>query len=562
MGVSSVNVGRLLRGRRSVIDWSARLLLAGVTIAANLGGVTGTVAFSLFVLPTGVLADPRQVLLLNLSMVAGYLVIALPLGMVWIGLWFRARIDDTREERQLVLYGPLRMSLVLALIWTLAAVLFGVVNSMYSVRLGLAVAETVLVGGITTSALCYLMAERILRRAASEVLAGNPPRKGFKASVLLRPVMFWMLGTAVPIGGLLVEGLSALIYRDVPDDQLAILVLVTCAVTLLCGFITTVGAARAVADPVRAVRRALQQVEQGDLDVCVPVYDRSELGQLQAGFNTMAAGLRERERIRDLFGRQVGHDVASAATAASEVRLGGEVVRVAVLFVDLVGSTALAGARPPTEVVALLNQFFGVVVETTEACGGWINKFEGDAALAVFGAPNHTDDPACRALWAAREMSTRLADEVPDVSAAIGVSAGDAVAGYIGNISRYEYTVIGDPVNEAARLTELAKNVPGRVLAAGRALALASAAESANWELGDAVTLRGRVTPTRLATPLPLPDPPPAPRPELDGGPGVDELESELESDLAADLESDLAIGGFEPGTGRQRRDPEGAATP
>ncbi|HEX4250037.1 MAG TPA: adenylate/guanylate cyclase domain-containing protein [Pseudonocardia sp.] len=555
---------RLLGGRRSVIDWPARLLLGGVTIAANLSGVIGTVTFSLLVLPTGDLADPRQLLLLNLSLVAGYLAIALPLGMLWIGLWFRARIDDTRQERQLVLYGPLRMSLVLGLIWIVAAALFGVVNSMYSVRLGLAVTETVLVGGITTGALCYLMAERILRRAASRVLAGNPPRHGFKASVLLRPVMFWLLGTAVPVGGLLVAGFGALIYRDIPDDQLAILVLMCCAVTLLSGFLTTVGAARAVADPVRAVRRALQQVEEGDLDVCVPVYDRSELGQLQAGFNTMVAGLRERDRIRDLFGRQVGHDVASAATAASEVRLGGEVVRVAVLFVDLVGSTTLAGARPPTEVVALLNQFFGVVVEVAEACGGWINKFEGDAALAVFGAPNHTDDPACRALWAAREMATRLADEVPDVSAAIGVSAGDAVAGYIGNISRYEYTVIGDPVNEAARLTEMAKNVPGRVLAAGRALAMASAAEAANWELGDAVTLRGRVTPTRLASPLPLPAPPPAPRSELGAAPGeVDALESELESELAADLESDLAASPeFEPAPGRPRRDPEGAATP
>ena len=494
---------KLLGGRRSVIDWPARLLLTGVTIAANLGGTTGTVAFALFVLPTGDLADPQQVLLLNLSLVAGYLAIAVPLGMVWIGLWFRARIDDTRQERQLVLYGPLRMSLVLMFIWLLATVLFGVVNSMYSVRLGVAVAETVLVGGITTSALCYLLAERIMRRAASRVLAGNPPRQGFKASVLLRPVMFWLLGTAVPICGLLVAGLGALIYRDVPDDQLAILVLVACAVTLLSGLLTTVGAARAVADPVRAVRRALQQVEQGELEVSVPVYDGTELGQLQAGFNTMVVGLRERDRLRDLFGRQVGHDVASAAAAASEVRLGGETRLVAVLFVDLVGSTMLAAERPPSEVVALLNRFFAVVVEVVESCGGWINKFEGDAALAVFGAPNDIDDPAGRALRAARELAARLEVEVPEVFAGIGVSAGEAVAGYIGDVRRYEYTVIGDPVNEAARLTELSKTVPCRVLAAGGAVALAGPVEGEHWVLDDAVTQRGRSKPTRLATPLP-----------------------------------------------------------
>jgi adenylate cyclase len=510
-------------------------------ITANVVGTAGTTAFALWVLPKGDLADPQRVLLVNLTLVLGYLAITIPLGMLWIGLWFRARVDDARQERQFVLYGPLRVTLVLTIIWVGAAALFGAVNATFSVRLGLAVAEDVLVGGITTCALCYLLAERILRQAASRVLAGNPPRKGFKGSVLLRPVLFWMLGTAVPVCGLLVAGLGSMVYGDVPAFQLALVIMAGCAVALGMGFLTTVGAARAVADPVRSVRLALQQVEQGDLDVSVPVYDRSELGQLQAGFNTMVAGLRERDRIRDLFGRQVGHDVASAAAAASEVRLGGEVRGIAVLFVDLVGSTALAGAHPPTEVVALLNQFFSVVVEVAEACGGWINKFEGDAALVVFGAPNDIDDPSRRALTAARQMAVRLEAEVPDVCAAIGVSAGDAVAGYIGNVRRYEYTVIGDPVNEAARLSELAKNVPGRVLAAGRALALASPAEAARWSLGDAVTLRGRATPTRLATPLALADPLP-PQPRL--GP---EQRAELESAPEA-----------EP----QRRDPESAATP
>ena len=142
-----------------------------------------------------------------------------------------------------------------------------------------------------------------------------------------------------------------------------------------------------MADPVNAVRRAMRRVEGGDLDANVTVYDGTELGQLQSGFNTMVAGLQERERIRDLFGRHVGRDVARAAAATGEVRLGGEVRRVAALFVDLVGSTTLAAQRPPGEVVGLLNRLFAVVVEVVEEHGGWVNKFEGDAALAVFGAP-------------------------------------------------------------------------------------------------------------------------------------------------------------------------------
>jgi adenylate cyclase len=106
---------------------------------------------------------------------------------------------------------------------------------------------------------------------------------------------------------------------------------------LWTGLLTTILAACAVADPMRTVRLALQQVQRGDLSASVPVYGATELGQLQAGFNTMAAGLRERERISDLFGRHVGRDVARAATATAtgEVQLGGEVRTVSILFVDL-----------------------------------------------------------------------------------------------------------------------------------------------------------------------------------------------------------------------------------
>ncbi|GAA5175569.1 hypothetical protein GCM10023321_81880 [Pseudonocardia eucalypti] len=498
-----VRKGRVAR-RRTVIDLPARLLLVAVILAANVAGTIGTIGYSLWVLPKspGELSDPQRVLMLNLTVTLAYLAVSIVIGLITLKLMFRARVDDPRHERQLVLHGPLRVSLMLMISWLVGAVVFGVLNGMFSLRLGLGVAETVLVGGITTCTLCYLLAERILRRAASRVLEGNPPRPRFRASVLARPVLFWALGTGVPVSGLALTGLQVLIYRDVPAEQLAVVVLAGCVAVLLMGFLTTVGSARAVADPVRTVRLGMQKIERGELDVSVPVYDATELGQLQAGFNTMAGGLRERERIRELFGRQVGQDVAHATTSSEEVRLGGEVRTVAVLFVDLVGSTTLAHEQSPTEVVALLNQFFGVVVDVVEKCGGWINKFEGDAALAIFGAPNDLDNPAGRALNAARELAKQLSIEVPQLFAGVGVSAGEAVAGYVGGVNRYEYTVIGDPVNEAARLTELAKNVPGRVLAARGAVVMANATEARRWELGDAVTLRGRSSPTRLATPV------------------------------------------------------------
>jgi adenylate cyclase len=241
-------------------------------------------------------------------------------------------------------------------------------------------------------------------------------------------------------------------------------------------------------------------VEAGDFVEEVPVFDGSELGLLQAGFNQMEAGLRERERMRDVFGRQVGEEVARKALERG-VELGGEELEVAALFVDLTGSTRIAAEHPPAEVVELLNRFFGVVVDVVERRGGMVNKFEGDAALAVFGAPVPREDAAACALAAARDMARRLPEAAPDLEAGIGVSYGTVVAGNIGAERRFEYTVIGDSVNEASRLCDLAKERGCTVLASERAVRAASEDERSHWRLGDEVELRGRAEPTRLATP-------------------------------------------------------------
>ena len=139
------------------------------------------------------------------------------------------------------------------------------------------------------------------------------------------------------------------------------------------------------------------------------------------------------------------------------VELGGEAREAAVLFVDIEGSTTLAESQDPAEVVTMLNRFFAIVVEVVAAHDGWVNKFEGDAALCVFGAPLPDPEASAQALAAGRELCQRISAELPEISAGIGVSAGRVVAGNVGAARRFEYTVIGDPVNQAARLTELAK---------------------------------------------------------------------------------------------------------
>jgi adenylate cyclase len=135
---------------------------------------------------------------------------------------------------------------------------------------------------------------------------------------------------------------------------------------------------------------------------------------------------------------------------------------------------------------------------------GWVNKFEGDGAMCVFGAPDPMRDHAARALRASRSMRAelrRLTSEHPGLDAGIGVSAGSVVAGNIGAAERYEYTVIGDPVNEASRLTEAAKTYDGRVLASARAVREAGD-EAGAWRPVGCLELRGRTRPTDVYEPV------------------------------------------------------------
>ena len=453
-------------------------------------------------------SHPSHAVLSGTLELMAYLLVSVPIAWAWrerrtgyLWSWLLENRTPSARERDLVLREPLRELVVPAMVWAGAAVVFGAVTTATdSIGSGLEHVLTITLGGITTCALIYLATERLLRPVTARALAANPPKRPVGPGVEGRLVTAWGLASGVPLLGLALLAIGALSGEFEQTHSFAIAVLILVGVALAAGAIATVLSARTLSDPIGAVRRALGRVRAGDLDVRVPVDDGSEVGLLQAGFNEMASGLRERERLRDLFGRHVGEDVARQALEGG-VTLGGEVREVAALFVDLVGSTALTFQRPPEEIVSLLNRFFGVVVDVVDEHGGWINKFEGDAALCVFGAPTEETDAAGRALTAGRLLGERLRRELPELDAGIGVSAGPAVAGNVGAERRLEYTVVGDPVNEAARLCELAKHEPSRVLASGATVARAPSQEAARWRLENETTLRGRSKPTRLAVP-------------------------------------------------------------
>jgi adenylate cyclase len=484
-----------------------QIILTTFVIVANLIGIGVATLVVTVAFPTPSVFDPA-VRPITYIAVPIYVATALIIGVFWATTrvmnnvrWAIEERPPTREDQRNTFFAPWRLTRVLLFLWGVGTIvlttLYAMVNTDFIPKWLLGISFP----GIVVSASCFLFTEFALRPVAAQALeAGKPPRR-FAEGLMGRTMLVWALGSGVPVLGIFLAATITLIQQNVTPTQFTVAVMILALFALVFGFILMWILSWLTVTPVRGVRAALNRVQQGDLDTSLVVFDGTELGQLQRGFNSMVAGLRERERVRDLFGRHVGREVAAAAEK-QRPKLGGEERHVAVIFVDIIGSTQLVTGRPATEVVELLNRFFAVIVDEVDRHHGFVNKFEGDAALAVFGAPNHLDNPEGEALAAARAIARRICEEAPECEAGIGVAAGEAVAGNVGAHERFEYTVIGEPVNEAARLCELAKDTPGHLLASSAAVSNADEDERAQWTLGDSVTLRGHDEPTRLALPV------------------------------------------------------------
>jgi adenylate cyclase len=216
---------------------------------------------------------------------------------------------------------------------------------------------------------------------------------------------------------------------------------------------------------------ALGSVREGDYSAAVPVVSNDEFSLIAERTNEMIAGLRERERIKTIFGKYVNSTVATQILGQEGgADLGGKETEVAILFTDLRNFTPLAERCTPHQVVEILNQYFSLVVQEIHRCGGEVDKFIGDAAMAIFGLGGGAD-PCPQAFDAAlgirralgvlnRDLEVR---RLPQVDNGIGLHHGQVIAGNIGSPERLEYTVIGDAVNVAARLEHLTRTLPSPV---------------------------------------------------------------------------------------------------
>jgi adenylate cyclase len=222
--------------------------------------------------------------------------------------------------------------------------------------------------------------------------------------------------------------------------------------------------ARGVSQPISELSRAAREIAVGNYDHRVRVKQEDEIGTLATSFNQMSAGLAERDRVRDLLGKVVSPAIA-AELLRNKVTLGGEQREVTVLFSDLRNFTGMSEALNPQEMLAILNHYFTRMAAIVEKYGGVVDKYVGDALMALFGAPVSAANDADSALNTALEMTGALkelnqqwqARGLPKVDVGIGVNTGVVVAGNMGSEKRLNYSVIGDHVNLASRLEGLTK---------------------------------------------------------------------------------------------------------
>lgn len=245
--------------------------------------------------------------------------------------------------------------------------------------------------------------------------------------------------------------------------------------------------------PVRLLAVAASQVESGDLDSVVPLQPTvlRELDEAATAFNRMIQGLRERNLIRDLFGRYVPEAVANALVR-DHGGLTPQSAVATVLFTDLAGFTAMSEKLEPSAIVEVLNSFFSAMVEIIEGHGGVVTQFQGDAILAIFNVPVADPDHARKAVQAAIDMQRTVAAQTfagQRLSCRIGINTGELVAGSVGASGRLSYTVHGDAVNIAARLEQLNKDYGTQTLISG---ATAACVEGFPLRAMGAVPVRGK----------------------------------------------------------------------
>jgi len=430
-----------------------------------------------------------RVTLTALGTVVG-VAVAVPLAVRWVqAIVYRA------VRRGEVVRIPTLLSTRFAAVWLSGAAVASVAFAVTDPSHPATAVQTFLwtgLSGVVAGAATYFFVEQSLRPHFAEAFRAGRATTTSAPGIRGRILLLWAAGAAAPI-----MAMTVIAFSRVPRHDIATSEWIIASVAIVGGALLSVAVARTIVVPLDRVRAVLHRVEVGDLDAETEVDDAGEVGQLQAGVNSMVHGLRERQALHTALGAYVDENVARRILDEG-VLLEGEEVDVTVMFLDLRNFTAFCEDTPSREIVARLNELWAIVIPLLHENGGHANKFVGDAVLGVFGAPLAVQDHADRALRAATQIRSEVERKLRgDVRIGIGINSGPVLAGTLGGGGRLEFTVIGDVVNVAARVQDLTKQIGDPILVTSATRSRLQLHESELLPRGETM-IRGKQTPVEL----------------------------------------------------------------
>jgi class 3 adenylate cyclase len=468
----------------------ARRSIAGIALVGNLLGALLTFFYFQFVDPIGreTPVEPAEIAFFAVAFSA-------LMGLVyWHGrqwtlpLMAGAGTRDPEVRRRAATF-PLGLAALNALAWVAAGVLWGVVEPLMLGRFTVSSAVRLMFGitvvaGTAATAFVFFAVERRWRSILPRFFPEDDLRSApgaIRLPVRARLLAVFLMASVIPLALLGVLAYTqATALRDAGPAASSGMIgslLVLIVFIVLVGTGAAIGlslfVASSVAAPLGQVEAAMAEVERGHLGVRCPVVSHDEIGAVADGFNRMVQGLRERDFVKETFGKYVSREVRDEILAG-RVALEGQVIEVTILFSDLRDFTPWVEASDPRAVVRDLNAYFTEMEAAIRAHRGLVLQYIGDEIEAVFGAPLPVADHADMAVRAALDMRHRLAAWNAGRPAGqatlrhgIGIHTGSVLAGNIGSAERLSYALVGDAVNLASRIQGLNKDVGSDILVSG-----------------------------------------------------------------------------------------------
>lgn len=322
-----------------------------------------------------------------------------------------------------------------------------------------------LIGAGVLAQLEYILFEYTFKKNNKNIILNDNYNEQLSKRLLESFIIFTLLPTSTLI--LLV---GRYYYEGKIDGHLIQETLYVGVFSVLSAIVVAIFIGKLISKDTKDITKTISAIHNGDFTNKLNISRADELGEIANGINFMNQGLAKREKIQEAFGKFVDPQIAKdfidnyIENENTNINFTGKKVDMAILMCDIRDFTPLSEKLSSNEIVEILNDFFEISIDAIQSNNGIINKFIGDAIMAIFGIHNDNtkEEDALKAAMQMQKDMIKLNNKLikkglPKINIGIGLHTGEVTSGYIGTTSRFEFTVIGNTVNMASRIESATK---------------------------------------------------------------------------------------------------------